>query len=202
MILYRLAVRIDRAITATLKFLDDRNESGWGVREFADSGEHWHFFVETKTKPQPFRVALVRAVPDLKGNGAYSVAECRDVEKYLRYMAKGDEAAVPPEVVWKVGPMWTPEKIDELHEAYWQENRELKRRRKEGSVIDAVIDVCKEKRLAWEDRSYIAEEYIKELVSRNKVINIYSVKSAVNLIQVKLCPDDSAIKNLAAQVTI
>jgi len=202
MTLYKLAVRIDKEFESFKKFLDEKNVAGWGVREVVlGENEHWHFYVETLIKPASFRVLLKRAVPGMCGNGAYSVQDVKDVDKYLRYIAKGESDGVMPEIAWKGGLLWTDEKIEELHDDYWQENKRLKKRRVE-SVIDTVLDQCKADAIAWDDRTAIAELYIKELVARHKPINIYSVKSSVNLIQVKLCPNDSAIRDLAAQVHI
>lgn len=202
MTLYKLAIRVDKEIAKVKGFFAEKNLVGWGVREtVAGANEHWHFYVETLIKPASLRVLLKRSVPELCGNGAYSVQDVKDMDKYLRYMAKGESDAVMPEIAWKSGPVWTDEKIEELHDDYWQENQRLKKRRVE-SVIDVVLDQCKSEGIAWDDRTAIAERYIKELVSRHKPINIYSVKSSVNLIQVKLCPTDAAIKDLAAQVHI
>lgn len=201
MTLYKLALRFDREISAVVKYLTDTSVAGFGVREVADSGEHWHFYVETAMKVGSFRQAIRRAVPSLVGNGSYSVAETRDSDKYLRYICKGASQAVLPETIYKCGLLWTDEKISELHDDYWTEARAMKKRRV-GSVMDHVLDVCRDEGVAWDDRAAIAEAYINELVVRNKPINIYSVKSCVNLIQVKLCPSDQAIKELAQQIHI
>lgn len=201
MTLYKLAARIDKEMVAFNSFLSSKNISGFGVREVAGDNEHWHYYIETLLKPTSLRVLLKRAVPGLQGNGAYSIADVKDVDKYLRYICKGSSDNVLPEVCWKFGPLWTEEKFSELHDEYWTENARIKKRRTE-AVIDVVIDKCKHEGIAWDERAAISEEYIKELVDRSKPINIYSVKSAVNLIQIKLCPDDSAIKQLASQINI
>jgi hypothetical protein len=201
MTLYKLAVRIDKEVQKVKSFFDNRNYAGFGVREVSGDNEHWHFYVETETKPASLRVLLKRAVPELAGNGGYSVSDVRDVDKYLRYMSKGESSAVMPELCWTSGLLWTSDKVEELHDEYWAENKEMKKRRTTG-VMDHVLDVCRDAGIAWDDRSAIAEEYMKELVARNKPINIYSVKSCVNLIQVKLCPTDDALKILAQQVHI
>lgn len=135
------------------------------------------------------------------GNGSYSISDVKDVEKYQRYMAKGECSEKEPEVAWRHGLAFPDEKVAELHEEYWASNRSMKKRREMG-VMDYVLDTCRDLSVAWDDRRTIAEEYIKELVARNKPINIYSVKSAVNLIQVKLCPGDDAIRMLSEQVHI
>lgn len=201
MTLYKLAVRIDKELSETKTFFESKNLAGFGVRECAGDNEHWHFYVETMIKPASLRVMLKRACPGLVGNGGYSVSDVRDVDKYLRYIAKGESSGVMPEVVYQCGLLYTTEKIEELHEEYWTENKQLKKRRTTG-VMDHVLDLCRDAQIAWDDRTAIAEEYIKELVARNKPINIYSVKSCINLIQVKLCPTDDAVKQLCQQIHI
>lgn len=202
MTLYKIAVRIDKEVDKFVSFLNSKDISGWAVRETVNgANEHVHAYLETLIKPNSLRVLIKRAIPELAGNGSYSIQDVKDYDKYVRYMAKGESTSLMPQIVWKLGPLWTVEYIEKLHEEYWTENRTLKKRRAD-TVTDYVIDRCKEEGVAWDDRTAIAEMYIKELVERSKAINIYSVKSNVNLIQVKLCPDDSAVRMLAEQVHI
>lgn len=197
--LRQYAIRTDSHFMDYREIFEGDNYSGWCVREDPGDNEHWHWFIETKLKADSIRQEIRRKLPEVRGNGAYSVAEVRDVDKYLRYMAKGEQEGIVCEVYWSKGPLWSDEKILELHEAYWTEAAKLKKR-KAGSMADAVIDICKEKRVEWDDRRTIAKEYIKELVRQHKPINLYSVKSNVNLVQVALCPTDDAIDELAQQV--
>lgn len=199
---YKFALRTDRSFEAVRDFVVSKDISGFAVREVATDNEHWHWFLETRMKMNSFRELLRRAVPDLRGNGGYSVSQVKDESKYLRYMCKGDADGQGCEVAWKHGLLYTDEKIEELHTEYWTENRAMKKRRVAGGVLDAVIDQCKEGAVQWDERKAIGEMYIKELVARSKPINLFSVKSAVNLIQVKLCPDDSAIKELAERFIV
>ena len=104
MALYKLAVRTDNSFDEIRHWLEGYDASGWCVREVAEENEHWHWFIETKTKPQSFRVLIKRHAPELRGNGSYSVAEVRDEDKYLRYMAKGDGPDLMCEVYWTKGP--------------------------------------------------------------------------------------------------
>lgn len=201
MAFYHLALRLDTSFDDFFAFLDRRSEAGFVSREVAASGEHVHAYVYTRLKPNSYRVILKREVAGLAGNGAYSVSECKDVEKYQRYICKGEFAGSGVDCVWKCGLEYTDDKLWQLHQDYWALNRVVKLRR-ENSVLDYVIDRCKEEGVAWDDRRTISEMYIKELVARSKPINLFSVKSNVNLIQVQLCPDDSALKNLAAYVDL
>ncbi|AXH75275.1 MAG: hypothetical protein [Cressdnaviricota sp.] len=198
---YEIALRIDKGFDDCLAWLDRRSESGFCVREYADSGEHYHAYILSALKPTSFRVVLKREVDGLAGNGCYSVSEVKDVDKYVRYICKGDFDGSGVDVVWKCGLEWTDERIYEAHVDYWSSNRSTKLRRLNG-VLDYVTDECKAEGIAWDDRRTIAEKYIRELVARSKPINLYSVKSSVNLVQTKLCPTDEAIKCLAEKVDL
>ena len=93
-------------------------------------------------------------------------------------------------------PEWQKAKHDE----YWEVNEEISRRRKLLPVGEVVLAACKQKGIKWDDVESIGKVYIKELVARDKAINIFSVKSHVALIQVKLCPTDAAIEVLAGKL--
>jgi len=188
------AMRTDAEFDAVKAFVVSKARSGFAVRETKEGGanEHWHWFIYAPQKIQPWRVALTRAVPALRGNGSYSVSEIKDVEGYKRYMCKGDGIELQPEVVWSHGLDWN---YEELHDQYWEANRQTKKR-KAGSVIDYVIDEAKRTAIAWDDRKGLTRCYIKEVVARSKPINIFSVKSGVLLVQAKLCPDDQALEEI------
>lgn len=196
------ALRTDKGLEAVKAWCSKLSLTGWAVRELGAGAEneHWHWYLEDgkNRKLSALRVSLVREVPVLAGNGGYSLTVVKDVDKYLRYMAKGDGGS-GPDVAWKYGLVWTDEKIAELHEEYWIENRKLKSRRTMG-VMDYVIDACRRQNVKWDERQKIAEIYIRELAARSKPINTYAVKSAINGVQVQLCPDDAAIKLFAELV--
>lgn len=192
---FEYAVRTDKEFEKVKKYIEDlAHTTGWAVREVAGDNEHWHWYVRTPRKIQSFRVNLTKAVPEIRGNGGYSCADCRDTEKYWRYMAKG-EPDIDPEVVWKIGQDWTDERIHQLHIDYWTENAKIKKRRV-GSVQDHVIDVCKRDGVAWDDVRQISKEYVKELLARSKPINTFAVKSAVRLIQCVICPNEEAVEQV------
>lgn len=198
---YDLAVRLDSSFDDFLAWCDRRSEAGFVVREYADSGEHIHAYLYSRLKPNSFRVILKREVPGLAGNGSYSVALCKDVEKYQRYICKGECPGSGADVLWSCGPQFSSENLYVFHEDYWASNNATKIRRVTG-VLDYVLDECKEGGIAWDDRRTISEKYLRELVARSKPINLYSVRSAVNLIQVKLCPTDEALQFLASKVDL
>lgn len=194
-----LAIRLDG--TDASKLVDVLTADGGAflvVKEVAGDNIHFHGVLHTTKKLPAFRAALKRAMPELNGNGSYSVSTVRELEKYQRYMLKGDSRAKDAEVIAANGLTYTDaEWRGERHDAYWDENDELSRKRKAGCLMDDVLAACKEQRIAFDNREAISRLYIRGLVERNKAINLYSVKSTVSLIQAKLCPDDSFINELA-----
>lgn len=194
-----IALRTDKCYDETLAFLEGKNVSGWCVREEVDGeNEHWHWYIETDAfrNIQAFRVALTRAVPDLKGNAAYSAKETDEhVERYWRYMAKGSAHGEGCQAVWRHGLLWTDEKLEELHQAYWDENRS--KRQKLPPIDEVVLEKAKEAGVSYDDLMALMKIYIKELFVRDKPINLFSVRSRVNLIALKLAPDvDTAVDKL------
>lgn len=197
-----IALRTDKCFDQVKAWVEKLELTGFAVREVAGgTNEHWHWLLEDSRsrKLNAMRVNFVRAVPECSGNGAYSLSECRDVEKYERYLCKGESEGAGPEVAWSYGLKYNDEKLEALHTEYWQANRNLRKRRAT-SVMDYVIDESKRRNLNWKDREDIAEVYIRELAARSKPINTFAIKAAVNAVQVALCPDDAAIKLFASLV--
>lgn len=191
-----ISLRTDLHLEKVKAWCTKEGHGGFAVREVAgEENEHWHWLIETDKNLVAVRRSFQRAIPELKGNGAYSLVEVRDLEKYERYLCKGSSESEMPEVAWRHSILYTDEKIEELHDLYWSENRRLKKR-KVGSMIDWVVDEAKAKGINWDDRSKLAELYIRELGERGKPINLFSVRSNLNTVQVALCPDDKAIEAL------
>lgn len=189
------SLRIDGALQAVLAWIAHHAIGGWGVREVSGDNEHWHFHLHTDKTIKQLRCSFNREVPDLKGNGKYSLTECRDGGKYDRYMAKGDSDGQYPEVVWKHGVEYTDEWFEEQHDLYWEENRKLKKR-KIGSMIDWVVDECKRQNVEWSNRKKISEIYIRELGARSKPINLHAVRANVNSVQYQLCGNEECLSAL------
>lgn len=194
-----IALRTDKCFSETLSFLEEKGCSGWCVKETVEGeNEHWHWYLETDAYKniRAFRVALTRGVEELKGNGAYSAKETDEfVERYWQYMAKGEGNGVGCQVVWRHGLLWTDDRIEELHQAYWAENRA--KRQKLPPIEDVVLEKAKAAGLSYDDIGELLKIYIKELFVRDKPINLFSARSRVNLISLKLAPDvDSAVSKL------
>lgn len=215
-----LALRIDHSLSDVIQWLNRLGCGGFGVREVsgehppqraeeeagvpqapqAGVNEHWHFLLYTEHDVKSVRSRLLYAVPSLKGNGSYSLTVCRDLDKYIRYMCKGESEGVGCEVVWMHGLEFNDLYFEEQHVAYWAENRKLRKRQRGGALIDSVTDQCKALGVQWTNRSKIAEVYTRELVARGRPLNAFSSKSAINTIQVYLCPDDQALLEFASQL--
>lgn len=196
------AIRLDGTDHSKLTaFLDSDGGAYLVVRELAESNSHYHAIIHSKKKLPAFRSAFVRAVLDGQhGNGAYSITRVKDIDKYERYMTKGDSEAELPVVVGRNGVKYNDEWVRETHDRYWKVNDELNAKRRKLSMVEAVVCMAKEEKIAWSNREKLALLYIRELADRDKAINIFSVRSNLNLVQIKLCPDDTAIADLAAVV--
>ena len=196
----KIALRIDKELAAVKSWLDEKGFGGIGVREVVGENEHWHFLVECDYRNvQTFRTRLTNKIPGLKGNSAYSATAVVDLAKYERYLCKGDSEGVAVEVAWRSSLLYTDEKVGALHTAYWTEHKKL-RKRKTGSAIDAVVDIAKDENINWERREKLAELYLREQVARNRPVNVFAARNAVNTIQIHLCPDDTAIKRFCEMI--
>lgn len=198
---YDISFRLDGSDPERLlRFLEAEGGNYFVVRELADSNSHYHGYVRTKRKVHAFRMQFRRSVCESAGNGAYSVTAVRDVDKYYRYMCKGSSRETLPDVVASSGLQYSASWVQETHDRYWATNDQLMAQRSKLKTWEAVMAACKDASIAWHDKEKIALAYIRELTIRNQAINIFSVRSNVQLIQVKLCPDDTAIEELAKQV--
>lgn len=195
------AIRLDgTAFDKLVTYLEKDGGAFFIVKEGGTDNPHFHASIHTTKKLQAFRSGFVRTVLDgAHGNGAYSITAIKDLDKYYRYMCKGESSVEGPQVVGKRGLVFTDEWVESMHERYWSVNQELAERRAKLSVAEAVLAACKDAGFAWTNRERICELYIRELVRRDKPINIFALKASCNLIQIKLCPDDQAILDLAVQ---
>lgn len=193
----RVALRTDGCFADVCAWAAKHGFGGFAVRENADGDnphEHWVLFCGTKTI-KSVRSSFNREVPELRGNGKYSMSEIDDLDKYTRYMCKGGSDCLKPLVVWRDSMTYDDAKIQELHEAYWKENKSLKRKRG-GSMIDKVVDEAKRQNVHYGDRRALAKVYIRLLKEECKPINLFSIRANLNAVQVALCPDDSVIDSL------
>lgn len=189
-------LRTDGEFAKVKAWAERQGYGGFAVRETAGgSNEHWHWLIETDKELHAVRCSFNRAVPELKGNGSYSLSQCKDLDKYVRYLCKGETEGAAPELAWSSSLIYDAEKLEELHAAYWEENRKLKKR-KVGSMIDWVVDEAKRQNIAYSDRAKLSEIYIRELGVRGKPINLYSIRSNLNSVQIALCPDDTVLGHL------
>lgn len=197
-----VAIRVDgQSHEELVQFLTADGGSYLVVKELEGSNPHYHVVLHSTRKLPAIRTALKRAMPSLRGNGSYSVTAVRDLAKYQRYMMKGDSKEVMPQVVASYGMAYSDLSWqEEMHDAYWAEAEDLKRKRSKAPIQSSIYEQCTAEGVEWHQREKIARIYIKELVSRDKPINIFSLRSQINLIQVKLCPDDSAIDNLVSSI--
>lgn len=197
---FMYAARTDKEFPKCRDFFQSKC-SGFAVREVSGDNEHWHWFLRSDTRINSLRELLRRSVPEIAGNRGYSLKVCDDADRYMQYMCKGDGPDMMPEVVWKVGLDLVDTKFQELHEAYWVENRQARRQRRM-TVSEKVLEAAKAANVAWDDVRQLSRLYLKELRAQKKAVNLFACKAAIRGLQLQLCPDDSAIEDLSAQLFI
>lgn len=199
---YAIRIDGDEQVYGLIEFLEADGGAHLAVRETVEGGNpHGHAILRSHRNIATLRAALRRFFPDLVGNRAYSLALVKDIDRYERYMLKGDSASSPPEVIaaygFQYGDLaWQ----DNQHAAYWEEHQATEARRRTLPLVEFVLNACKDANIQWHDKHAIAVVYIREAVARKKSINTFAVRAQVNLIQCQLCPDDQAIQDLASAV--
>jgi len=196
-----LSLRTDTCFPEVKAWVIAQGFGGFAVREtVVGENEHWHWLLETEKKIQAVRTSLNRAIPDLKGNGKYSLTEVKELDKYEKYLCKGESEGTGCEVAWRNSLLYDETKVEALHAAYWEANKKMKKRT-HGSMIDFVVDAAKEAEVQYGQREKLSKIYIRELGKRGKPINLFSIRSNLNSIQLALCPDDTILDQLADCVT-
>lgn len=191
------ALRIDGEHNSALSaIVQQYGLKGFGVRENANGNVHCHYLLmsDEGLKMPALRKTLLQKMPELRGNGSYSIASVKDLQKYCRYMAKGESAGVGPTVVWQE----TLFSIDELHNEYWIEN--AARYRPTLPLPDFVVQKARDENVEYTNRSKLAEIWVREAVARKKPLNVFQIRSQLNLIQCMLCPTDQQILNIAGEI--
>lgn len=158
-----------------------------------------HVLLITNKNIKQVRNSFTRAFPGATGNGGYSLTAVEDGSKYRRYVCKGADPDTAPEIVGRQGVEFTDEWVASQHESYWEVNKQLQeaREKRKRPVFEVVYQECVTEHVLWHDDKTIAKKYIKHMSEANKGINLFQIRSSVNLLKIKLCPDDSALDSLA-----
>lgn len=152
------------------------------VRETEAARTHLQGYIRTDTQLPAIRKRIQRTFKDLKGNGDYSLGQCREPEKYIRYLMKGTKET-QPQVICHQGLDFTPEKIQEEYEEYWKTNEEIKeamktKKKSKGAILERVWErVPRDQTLS--DRDYseaIAEAIMQEYDDCNKPYNEFMMR--------------------------
>ena len=115
-----------------LKYIKSKCTDYFIVLEHEDTNEHYQGLLDVITSSvcvrmvrENFLKGMRRSIEsELKGNKSYSMKECKDKPKYLRYLCKGDTRTSPPTVVAQNIPV----NACKLQENYWEENDDNKKK--------------------------------------------------------------------------
>lgn len=204
----RLRCLQDFAVVAALlsAWLSGNATEYLAVRETLPDNDHIHVYLQTSKNAQALRKSFITKFPDLKGNEGYSLKACNTTpEEYVKYCCKGAAHGQAPVVVCRQSLVYTPDRIAELHEAYWATNLEIqaaKRRRllTRATVVEQVEAECKRTAVRASDREAIAKVYISLYVGLKKPISIFHAKSVLNTVSCLLEGGVDASDILAADI--
>lgn len=205
---YALRIDLDGVSSADcVHYISEHADHYFVVREGGDTNPHIHAYLKSDKKLAALRKSVQRFLSGERGNASYSLKECGEDESgYLRYMCKGESSGDGPEVVGRCGLEYTDDWVKTQHAEYWVNNasivkaRQKRKGMKGPSVIDQLEERVKERRISWDKKQDIAREYIMMYKEAKKPISIHYARSVVNTVQVLLCPDDTAVKYLAAEI--
>lgn len=185
-------------LTALRNFLSGQGATGYGVRERGER-EHFHFALRCDKTLPTFRKALIRAFPSLSGNRSYSLETARDWERLRRYLAKGSDKDSAPDVVWRSG-LYPDEYVKVWHDEYWAENATIAAaKRKASNMMAELEERCRSKRVAWDDRDSITEEYATVVKDFGKTYDVNLARRTVRGVMIALCPNDSYRRSMVEQ---
>lgn len=177
----------------TKAFMEKRGYGGFACKEDADeevNREHYHWYIIGEWKNiNAFRSRLKADCPSLRGNGMYSLSTVRDKVSYARYVCKGKGEGQGFDLVWRNSLEYTEEMLEQFHMEWWLERKRLLKKRKTGSMVDALVATAKEQKLAGYDRRPIVRLYIEESVARGRPINVFSARGVVNTVCATLSDD-------------
>lgn len=196
------ALRLDGEWSAlherVLQWIAKYQLSGFAVKESLTDGSNPHVHLlltsQESLKLPALRKGLLQIFPEFRGNSSYSFTTVRDFDKYVRYMCKGESAAVMPQIVWQQMILDAAAQ----HDAYWAEN--AAKYKPTLPLPDFVIEKAREENVDYSNRSKLAEIWVREAVARKKPVNVFQVRAQLNMIQCVLCPTDQQIVNLAAEI--
>lgn len=187
------------ALARLTGFLNRSGCSGYGVRESDAEREHFHFAIRCEKTISTLRKAFVREFPEARGNRAYSLEEARDFERLRRYLAKGVDKDSLPNVVWRNG-LYADEYIKVWHDEYWAENATIARAKRKASNMMAELEQrCRDKRIAWDNRDEITEEYATVVKDFGKTYDVNLARRTVRGVMIALCPNDSYRRSMVEQ---
>lgn len=167
------------------------------VREGGADNPHVHALLRTEMIIRSLRNDLRRKLTFLSGNGDYSLTATGDEDKYARYICKGESEEIGPDVVARMGVVYTDAWVVSKHKEWWQHDADYKSRQKRkglhsATIVEKVLEICTKEKIKWSDERAIGRVYLRLISDAKKGVNIYQLRSTVKGVQLQLSCDGGA----------
>lgn len=161
------------------------------IRHDADeevSRDHWHALVRTTKTVETFRAQFKKACPGVAKED-YSIGTVTDGEEeiYIRYMCHGTKRGDKVRVVLIQHLGYDQEKLQELHEEFWQKREEYRRpkKNKEGkspNTVEQFTEYLKSNNIDASNRLEVTKAAVTFMGRARRPINLFYIEGLINSI--------------------
>lgn len=144
--------------------------------------DHMHAIIELNVKLQTFRNNFLKAFPEIKGNGNYTLRQNDDTEANYRYVCKGKSENDLPNVVVNLKDI----SVVDFHKKYWENNKKGKKQKRDTTktFVRQCADECMEIRNDWKNdllcRKIVLGIVMRNLGEKGKAFDSIVVRRLVN----------------------
>lgn len=173
---------------AEVKEFLQKCESYIVVKHCADeevSRDHWHAWIRTSKTVETFRAQFKKACDVAKEDYSLGVIKEGEDEVYIRYMCHGSKRGDVVDLVCMHALGYDAEKLQQLHEEFWQKRDEFRRPKKdkEGkslNTVEQLIEYCKTNQVDTTSRLEVTKAAVTFMGRVRRPINLFYMEGLIN----------------------
>lgn len=162
------------------------------------ASDHWHAWISTTTKIETLRAQFKKACSNVDRT-CFSLGSVKDGEEeiYIRYMCHGSRRGDRVEVVCMQAVGYSIDRLQELHEAYWDKNDEYKEKRKPGakklSQAEEFHEYCTVNSVDTSNRRKVTVACVEWMGRRVRSVSLYHLEGLINGVLSTTCRGRAAL---------